>query len=124
MDGDLVMTGARGEGYIEVDGERLPILLTNRALAEVEKNTGKTVLQLAHAVETNDIGINDVAHLLQAGLEYGRRDARAGGKPFQIGDAWRILDAKGFIAVTEVVARAFAEVLVYRAPESAEPNPQ
>ena len=114
------MTGARGEGYVEVDGERLPILLTNRALAEVEQATGRTVLQIANASETGALGVMIAGALLRAGLEYGRRDARAGGKPYTMTDVWRIMDALGFVVVLPIVIRAFAGVLAFRGSEAEE----
>lgn len=108
------MTGARGEGFIEFEGEQLSILFTNRALAEVEQATGKTVLQLAMGMKDGQVGMNEVAHLLHRGLEHGRREVNPGRKPYRITDMWGILDALGFVPVMRVVAIALSAVLSYR----------
>jgi hypothetical protein len=110
--------GARGEAFIEVDGERLAVLLTNRALSEVEKATGKTVLELARGAENT--GMSEAAQLLRAGLEYGRRDARNGGRQVTLDDAWRIMDQLGFVPVVEVVLKALADVLAFRGEKTGE----
>lgn len=109
------MVGARGEAYVEVGSERLPILLTNRALAEVEKATGRTMIEIAQGVRSGSVGIGETAELLRAGLEYGRRDAGNEGRPYSLDDAWRILDQVGFVPVVTLVVTALAEVLSYRA---------
>lgn len=107
-------TGARGEAFVEVDGQQLPVLLTNRALMEVEKLTGKTILEI---VQANGFGMAEVAQLLRAGLEYGRREARAGGRQYVLDDAWKIIDELGFAAVAKLMLEAVTAVLTFR-PDS------
>lgn len=107
-------TGARGEGFLELDGETYLILFTNRAIADAERTTGKSILQLVNAGQNDSLGIGDVAHLLAVGLEWGRRDGQRQGGTYSINDAWRLLDQLGFVACLEVVLAALAAVLAYR----------
>ena len=106
-------TGARGEGRLEVDGEVYEVLFTNRALAEVEKRTGKTMMQYAEGLQAGAVGIQDVAQLLTVGLEAARRESKAGGKRYTADDVWRIMDTLGFATVAAVVMEAMAAVLAY-----------
>ena len=115
------MAGARGEGQVEFRGETLPVLLTNRAIAETEKATGKTIVQLAQSGQSGAIGIDDIAQLLRAGLEYGRRDAETRRQTYTISDAYDVMDAIGFGACAKVVYLALADVLSYRGEDDAVP---
>ena len=115
------MPGARGEGQVEFHGETLPVLLTNRAIAEAEKATGKTVVQLAQAGQTGAIGMGDIAQLLRAGLEYGRRDAELRRQTYTISDAYDVMDEIGFAACAKIVFLALADVLSYRGEDDADP---
>ena len=114
-------TGARGEGYLELDGETYVVLFTNRSLADAERATGKTVVQMANASQTGSLGIGDVAHMLAVGLEWGRREGRQQGGTYNINDAWRLLDQLGYAACAEVVLSALADVLAYRPKRPADP---
>lgn len=107
-------TGARGEGYLELEGESYVVLFTNRALADAERATGKTVMQLMAAAQGNAIGMGDVAHLLAVGLEYARREHRNRTGGYTANDAWRLLDQLGFATVAAVVLEALAAVMSYR----------
>jgi len=109
--------GARGEGSITVDGEQLPILLTNRALAEVEKATDFRAFTLAiRGVEGIDLSINVLEHLMRAGLEYARRDAKDWGhSPYTIKDAQRIIDEVGIVPASMVILNAYRAVMTYGA---------
>jgi len=115
------MAGARGEGTIQYQGEELPVLLTNRAIAEAEKATGKTMVQLAQSGSTGNIGMNDIVQLLRAGLEYGRRDAGIRRQVYSVSDAYDVMDERGFAEVAEVVCLALADVMSYHSEESADP---
>lgn len=106
-------TGARGEGYLTVEGEQIPILFTNRALAEAEQMTGKGVLQLVREAKDGDMSIGDTANLLRVGLEHARRESGSGHKAYTMLDAWRFLDVLGFGAVAAAVLEAVAAVLAY-----------
>ena len=107
-------TGARGEGYLELDGEQYPVLFTLRALADAERLTGKTVLQLMAAAQSNSMGVGDLAQLLAVGMEYARRENSGRGKAYNANDAWRLLDELGFGPVAVVVFEALAAVMSYR----------
>ena len=115
-------TGARGEGYLELDGETYVILFTNRAIADAERATGKSILQLVNASQNDALGVGDLAHLLAVGLEWGRREGRQQGGAYNINDAWRLLDGLGFAVCLEVVLTALATVLAYR-PAKAPTDP-
>ncbi len=107
------MSGARGEGIIELDERQVAILFTNRALAQAEKGMGKSVLGVVGDLGNGQAGIGDVAHLLQAGMEAARRDARAGGRPVTLDDAFEVLDQAGFSATVTAVVGAMAAVISY-----------
>lgn len=126
MGGGGLVTGARGEGQLEVDGKVYEILFTNKALADAEKATGKTVLQLANEARAQATGMGDTAQLLYIGIETARRENRSGGKSYSLMDAWRIMDALGFAAVLTVVLEAMTDVLSYGtgSAEDEEPDPQ
>jgi hypothetical protein len=106
--------GARGEGQLGLDGETYVILFTNRAIADAERATGKTVMKLMRGFASDDIGMSDVAILLMVGLQYARREhrSRAGANDTQ--DAWTLLNKLGFAAVASVVFTALTEVMSYR----------
>lgn len=108
-------TGARGEGYLELDGETYVILFTNRAIADAERATGKSITQLLG--EGDKLGIGDTAHLLAVGLEWGRREGRQQPAGYNSNDAWRLLEQLGFVACLEVVLTALVAVLEYRHPK-------
>ncbi len=110
-------TGARGEGILDLDGEQYAILFTLRALADAERATGKTVLQLMGAAKMGALGINDTVALLTVGLEYARREHRQAGGGTTANDAWRLLDQLGFSAVAAAVMEALATVMSYSRPE-------
>jgi len=119
---DVMMTGARGEGFIEVDGEQVPILLTNRALAEVEKRLGVRFLGMlaggddsAHmmAYLFRELSVECITELLRAGLEYGRQDAGLRRQRYTLDEAWQIIDQHGIAEITVIVATALGEVLSY-----------
>ena len=113
-------TGARGEGILVVDGREHAVLLTMRALADAERLTGKTVMQLGQAAQSQALGIGDLAALLHVGLEHARRDTRGGGRAVTINDAYRIMEQLGFSKVAGVVLEAFAAVLSYDPDDEAE----
>jgi len=115
------VAGARGEGTIDVNGAELPVLLTNRAIAEAEKATGKSIVQLAQEAKAGSIGVGDIAALLRAGLEYGRRDAGLRRQMYTMADTYDVMDACGFAVAAQIVLTAVAEVLSYRPDADALP---
>lgn len=120
------MFGARNETIItEPDGREHRLLFTNRALAEAERTTGKSMLEVLDGFAINRSGINELAHMMRAGLESARRDGRAGGKAHTLNDAFDILDAVGFPRVLEKVLESVGAVLGYGAddePADDDPN--
>lgn len=93
-------------------GEReVRVLFTNRALAEVEGQLKRSIIAIAHGFADGSSGVTDVAYLLRAGMEAARRDARAGGQPITLNDAYAVLDASGFAKVSADVMMAVAAVL-------------
>lgn len=107
------MPGARGEGFLEVDGERLAVLFTNRALVEAEAATGKSVLQFVNAMNNNSLGMGDTVQLLAIGLEHARRETKTRKAAYTVRDAYDVLDALGFTEVLPVVLNAVGDVLGY-----------
>jgi hypothetical protein len=116
------MTGARGEAIVRVGNEEHRVLLTTRALADAEQATGKSVLALARDAAQQDLALHDVAHLLRAGLEAARRDARTGARPVTLDDAYDLIDQVGFSRAVSAVFEAMAVVLQYQGEED-EPGP-
>jgi len=113
-------TGARGEGILLVDGEEHRILFTNRALAEAEKRTGKTMVALAQGATEGELGIGDMAILLQTGLNAARRDEMGGARLLPPNTAFNLLDRAGFAQVAMVVLEAVGAVLAYDPNEEEE----
>ena len=107
-------TGARGEGYLELDGERYAVLFTLRALADAEQFTGKSIMQLMAAAQANAMSVGNLAQMLAVGLEYARRERKGRVRPYDVNDAWRLLDGLGFTIVLVVVLEALAAVMSFR----------
>lgn len=119
------MPGARGEATIEAGDREVAVLYTNRALAEAEEQIGKSIIETSQGFAEGKIKVSDVAHLLRAGMEAARRDARTGGRPVSMPAVFEVLDEVGLVAVAEVVMIAVAEVLTYGTDAEVDdlPNP-
>ena len=117
------MAGVRGEAAIQTENGEVLVLYTNRALVDIEATTGKSILALAEGFESYETGITDIAHILRAGMENHRRDARAGGQICKLNDALNVLDEVGFTAVAAAVMEAVAFVLGYGVESEDDPNP-
>lgn len=117
------MPGARGEGVIYAGDREVRILLTNRALADAERATGKSIIALAQNFAAGETGVNDVAHLLRAGMDAARRDARAGGRTVTIRDAYDVMDEAGFSPIAALVMECVSNVLSYDGSEGEEDAP-
>lgn len=105
--------GARGEAIIVTEDRDVPILYTNRAIAEAEESTGKAIIGMLDGFQTGSSGITELAHLLRAGMEAARREARLGGRRVSLPQAFDVLDEVGFAAAAEAVMTAVAAVLAY-----------
>lgn len=106
-------TGARGEALLEIGDDSYPILFTNRALAEAEQRTGRSITMLLRDASTGHIGIGEAAALLLTGLEAGRRDAKTGGKAFTMANAYDMMDAVGFGNVAKIVLEGISAVVAF-----------
>lgn len=105
-------TGARGERVIETEDGEVRVLFTNRALANAETQLNRGVFEVLADLQSGG-RIGDVAVLLQAGMEAARRDAREGGKPVNLAQAYAVLDEVGYAAAVIAVVEAVAEVVGY-----------
>jgi len=119
----MTVTGARGEGIIRHGETEHRILFTNRALAEAESATGKSVLALAQGFGAGTTGVGDIAQMLAVGLEAARRDANAGGRTYTVADAYRIMDQVGFGETARSVMEAMSAVLRFGTDQDESPNP-
>lgn len=117
------MPGARGEVTLQAGGRQVRLLYTNRALAEAESAMGKSVIGVAQGFASGQSGITEVAHLLRAGMEASRRDAREGGRPITLNEAYDVLDEAGFAGAAGAVFTAISEVLSYGGEGDGSPNP-
>lgn len=119
----MSVNGARGETTIQADGREIRLLYTNRALAEAEKQVGRSVIGIAQGFADGTSGITEVAHLLRAGMEAARRDGGGGGRVVSLNDAYQVLDELGFSAVTVAVMEGVAAVLSYGAESEDDESP-
>ncbi len=104
---------ARSEGVIETSEGEVRVLYTNFALAQVEKETGKSIIAFSEGFANGQTGIRDIAIALKAGMEAQRRSAQSGGRVVSLRDAFNALDDVGFGVVAATVMTAIAEVLGY-----------
>jgi len=103
-------TGARGEGYLELDGKRYELLFTNRALADAERLTGRSVMLFLRDAAT--MSMTDLVQYVAIGLRYAQQasgGSRRGGNETEM--AWRLLDEHKMTPVARVVLEAIGEVL-------------
>jgi hypothetical protein len=117
---------ARGERIIETQGREIRVLFTNRALAGAEKRLGRGILGVLRGFDGGSSGVGDVAILLHAGMEAARVDAKSGGRPVSMDDAYEVMDQAGLAAVAGPVLEAVAAVIGYaegaEAENGADPN--
>jgi hypothetical protein len=116
------MAGARGEITLNAGDREVRLLYTNRALAEAEAAMGRSVIGVSQGFASGESGVTELAHLLQAGMEAARRDAREGGRRISINEAYEVLDETGFRGAAAAVFSAIGEVLSYDGDEE-RPNP-
>lgn len=104
---------ARGEQIITLpDGEEIVILFTNRALAGVEAQLNQSIVVTAGEIAAGRAGMAQIATLLRAGLEAGRRDRGDLRRP-GLDEAYQILDQLGFTPVLQAVTMSLSECLGY-----------
>ena len=100
--------GARGEMFLEQEGESHAVLFTLRALAEAEQRTGHGILAMLRGASFT---INDIAAILLSGLEAGRRDGHTGARPYTMKRAMAMIEDLGYLTVAGEVISALSEVL-------------
>lgn len=104
---------ARSEAVLTAGNKEVHLLYTNRALADAETQSGKSIVAITGGLSTGASGISEIAALLRAGMEAARRDAGAGGRAVTINDAYEVLDEVGFELIATTVVTAVADVLSY-----------
>ena len=104
---------ARSETVLTAGSKEVRLLYTNRALAEAEAQSGKSIVSITQGLSTGASGISEIAALVRAGMEAARRDAGAGGRAVSMNDAYEVMDEVGFELITTTVVTAVAEVLSY-----------
>lgn len=112
--------GARGEYSLFVEDEEVRILFTNRALADAERELGRPAIVVIREFTAKWGRVGDVAALMRAGMEAARKDAREGGKPVSIDQAYDVMDAIGFSNCVVAVVSAASDVLGYKVDDDDE----
>ena len=114
------MSGARGEHVFLTEGGEVPILFTNRALANAEAQLGRGLIAVLNEQLTRRGSLSDVLVLLRAGMEAARLDAKLDGKPVTMAQADALLDEVGLPEASAAVIGAVTDVISYRRPEGSE----
>ena len=114
--------GARGETTIETAARAYPFLLTNRALADIEKTLNKSIMVIGQRARDVDFSVTDTAVILQIGLEYARREQHWSTEPVRSPLAFAILDELGFQPVANAVLQCVLDVMSYE-PKGDADNP-
>ena len=104
------ITGARGESHIMVGEDEVALLFTNRALADVERILGRSIVRILADSQTKDISISDLARMLQVAVSAARREA-GDTRPFNANDSWEAMDQAGFQNVLVAVFLGITAVL-------------
>lgn len=109
------MPGARGETILQAGDREVRLLYTNRALADAEGQMGRSIIAVAQGFASGEsaLGIAELGHLLRAGMEAARRDARESGRAITLNEAYSVMDEAGFSRVARAVFGAISEVLSY-----------
>lgn len=105
------MNSKLGYKTIITGDAEIPILYTNRSIANAERIMEKGIIGVLSGFQDGGSGIAEVAILLQVGMEAARRDGRLGGKRISQDDAFEVLDELGFTAIAAVVFEAVGEVI-------------
>ena len=110
--------GARGEGILIVDGVEHRVLFTNRAMAESERRTGRTISAAARAAAAGELPLNELVMMLVVGLGAARQ-AGHGAAVYTPARAWELMDSAGYMEVMRVVISAASDALTW-SPDEAE----
>jgi flagellar capping protein FliD len=99
------------EVLIQGETTEYRVLYTNRALLNVETWTGKSIIQIVRGFLDGKSGVNEIARLLQAGMDAARKDAGTGNKQVTLEDALDALDDIGTINALNQLQDAVGGVL-------------
>ncbi|MFO7740827.1 MAG: GTA-gp10 family protein [Anaerolineae bacterium] len=105
--------GARGEITLQAGDREVQLLFTNRAIATAEEKLGKGIIEVLVRFEQGGGGITETAILLQAGMEFARREAGLGGRRVSLPQAFEVLDEAGFAVALAAIAEGIRGVLSY-----------
>jgi len=111
------MTNAIRVVTLQLKDREVRLLYTNRALSEAEAELDKSILLTIQGFVNGKSGVTDIAALLKAGMEAGRREARISNKPITMNDAFEVMDEVGLTATAEAVMKAITGVLGYKEGE-------
>lgn len=111
------MTNAIRVVTLQLKDREVRLLYTNRALSEAEAELDKSILLTIQGFVNGKSGVTDIAALLKAGMEAGRREARISNKPITMNDAFEVMDEVGLTATAEAVMNAITGVLGYKEGE-------
>jgi hypothetical protein len=107
------------EVVIQGETQEYRVLYTNRALLNVETWTGKSIIQIVRGFVDGKSGVNEIARLLQAGMDAARKDG-GGGKQVTLDAALDALDDIGTINALNQLQDAVGGVLNR---DESEPDP-
>jgi len=107
------------EVLIQGETQEYQVLYTNRALLNVETWTGKSIIQIVRGFVDGKSGVNEIARLLQAGMDAARKDV-GGGKQVTLDEALDALDDIGTINALNELQSAVGGVLNR---DESEPDP-
>ncbi len=118
MSEDKPKFGPRSEVTFESGEGTVGLLYSNRALAEVEAQIGKSVWMLVDVFGNGYYpAIHDLVLLLRAGMEAYRKEHEPSAKPVSLDDAYKVLDLVGYSYTVTQVMPAAGEVLFFTRPE-------
>jgi len=104
--------GARGEVVLNAGERRVTVLFTNRALAKAETALGRNVMAMLREASSSGFGMNDVAQLLQIGLDASRRE-NGEAQAVTLDDAYLVLDEIGYMDGMRAVIEALSAVMTF-----------
>jgi len=114
--------GARGSTTFFVGDQEIRVLYTNRALAEIEANLNKSIVEISQGFSDGKTGIREVATMLRFGMEASRRDMRDGGRSVTMDDAYKILDELGFAEIAAAIIPAIVDMLTPKTEDDDTPK--
>jgi len=117
------MTGEIGATSLNIGKKEIPLLFSNRAIAEAERIISKGIIGILNGFSQGQTGIFEVVVLLETGMEAARRYHRVGGKRITREDAYATLDEVGFTNAAGPIFEAIGAVLAYSPEEQEDDDP-